>query len=252
MRLTTASMAQAGGSERSQGTPGRGWRPGNRVERVRESHSYGFVLIVIGATFLFLFAAPEETWADSVAILLECALLASAIWTSGLGMARPIALLFAVGVVVALVPIVFPGDTMRGALWLVGVGLVLTTIVVIGVGVLDQREINRQSISGAVCVYLLLGILFAFAYGAVAELQSGPFFAQGTDGTTGIRSYFSYVTLATLGYGDYTPGAPLGRALAVTEALLGQLYLVTIVALLVGRFGQRREPRSSRVSGTSA
>jgi hypothetical protein len=100
--------------------------------------------------------------------------------------------------------------------------------------------------SGAVCVYLLIGFLYTFAYGAVAALGSSDFFAQGTDGTTAIRVYFSYVTLATLGYGDYTAARTLGRSLAVSEALFGQLYLVTVVALLVGSFGQsRREPRRS-------
>jgi voltage-gated potassium channel Kch len=51
--------------------------------------------------------------------------------------------------------------------------------------------------------------------------------------------YFSYVTLATVGYGDYTPAGDLGRTLVVGEALLGQLYLVTVVALLVSRLARR-------------
>ena len=66
-------------------------------------------------------------------------------------------------------------------------------------------------------------------------------FAQGTDGTRAIRLYFSYVTLATLGYGDYTPAANVGRTLAVLEALLGQIYLVTVVALLVSRLRRKEE-----------
>jgi hypothetical protein len=66
-------------------------------------------------------------------------------------------------------------------------------------------------------------------------LGSGHFFAQGTDGTRSLRLYFSFVTLATLGYGDYTPAGNLGHTLAVLEALIGQLYLVTVLALLVSR-----------------
>jgi Ion channel len=75
----------------------------------------------------------------------------------------------------------------------------------------------------------------------VAVLGDGYFFAQGTDGTRALRTYFSYVTLATLGYGDYTPSGNLGHTLAVVEALLGQLYLVTVVALLVARMRPARE-----------
>jgi hypothetical protein len=70
---------------------------------------------------------------------------------------------------------------------------------------------------------------------------SGDFFAQGTDGTRSLRLYFSFVTLATLGYGDYTPAHELGRTLAIVEALFGQLYLVTVIALLVSRM-RGREP----------
>src|SRR5262249_40559206 len=100
------------------------------------------------------------------------------------------------------------------------------------------REVNRKSVTGAICVYLILGILFTYVFGACAAFGSGPLFAQGTDGSPADHIYFSYVTLATLGYGDYTAAAQPARSFAVAESLLGQLYLVTIVTLLVGRFGQ--------------
>jgi hypothetical protein len=112
-------------------------------------------------------------------------------------------------------------------------------IVVIARGVIDQGEVNSQSVVGAVCIYLLLGMLFSFAYGSAAKLGSGFFFAQGTDGTPAIRLYFSYVTMATVGYGDYSAAGNFGRTLAVLEGLVGQLYLVTVVALLVSRLGRR-------------
>jgi Ion channel len=124
---------------------------------------------------------------------------------------------------------------------------VAATVLAIGVGIFDQGEVNQQSITGAICVYVLIGILFTFVYGAAAALGSGPFFAQGTDGTTALRLYFSYVTLATLGYGDYTPAGNFGHTVAVLEALLGQVYLVTVVALLVGNFS-----RSTRVTSRKA
>ena len=125
--------------------------------------------------------------------------------------------------------------------------LAVATIVTIAIGVVDQDEVNAQSITGAVCIYLLFGILFMFLYGAVALLGSSDFFAQGTDGTRALRLYFSYVTLATLGYGDYTPAGNLGHSLAIIEALLGQLYLVTVLALLVSRLQGRRNVRLARV-----
>ena len=222
------------------------WRPGSRVARLRSSHGYGWVLLLTIVAFVFAASAPDSDWARAVFVLLESATLALAIWTSGVSRDFRITTgLAVVGIVVAVVPLVTGGNGFAGAVWIVNVLLVAATVLAIGVGIVDQREINQQSITGAVSVYVLLGILFTFAYGAAAALGSGPFFAQGTDGTTSLRLYFSYVTLATLGYGDYTPAGNLGHTLAISEALLGQVYLVTVVALLVGNMGGRRIRRSS-------
>jgi hypothetical protein len=144
-----------------------------------------------------------------------------------------------VGVAAAAASLADGGAGFEGALWIVNVALVLAIMLAIGVGVVDQREVNRQSVTGAVCAYILLGMLFTYAYGAAAALGSGPFFAQGTDGTPSLRLYFSYVSLATLGYGDYTAAGSFGRTAAIVEALLGQLYLVTVVALLVGNISRK-------------
>ena len=106
--------------------------------------------------------------------------------------------------------------------------------------------------TGAVCIYVLIGMLFVFLYGVIAVVSSGDFFAQGTDGTRSLRLYFSFVTLATLGYGDYTPAHELGRTLAIVEALFGQLYLVTVIAVLVSRMrGATRglASRAERLAG---
>jgi Ion channel len=191
-------------------------------------------------------AAPDGDGARDVLVLIECVTLTTALRASGIDWARPALGLIVLAASLAIVQLVVSGSTVVGLVALLQLVLVGSTIAVIALGVVDQREVNRQSISGAVCVYLLIGFLYTFAYGAVAALGSSDFFAQGTDGTTAIRVYFSYVTLATLGYGDYTAARTLGRSLAVSEALFGQLYLVTVVALLVGSFGQsRREPRRS-------
>lgn len=69
-------------------------------------------------------------------------------------------------------------------------------------------------------------------YGAIAVLQPGAFFSQGTDGSSALHLYFSFVTSTTVGYGDLSAATGRGHTLAVTEALVGQLYLVAVVALL--------------------
>jgi Ion channel len=221
---------------------GRRVREDSRLGRLRASHSYGFVLAFVLTAFLFALVAPDEPWAGSFLVLLLSATLVCALWTSGLAqvMARASAPIVLLGLVVAIVNILDEGRPVGGTLWILAFLLTAGIVVVIGLGVLDQGEVNKQSVRGAVAVYLLLGLLFTFLYGAVAVIDSSPFFAQGTDGTRAIRAYFSYVTLATLGYGDYTTTGTLGHTLAIVEALAGQLYLVTVVALLVARLGSRR------------
>ena len=94
--------------------------------------------------------------------------------------------------------------------------------------------------AGALCVYLLVGMLFSALLGLTATLVHEPVFRHHGDGTEADRLYFSFVTLTTTGYGDFAPAVGAARALAVLEALIGQLYLVTVVAVLVSRVGPLR------------
>jgi ion channel len=208
----------------------------------RSNHSYGYVLLLIGVSFVFAATAPDAGWATSVLVLVQSANLVVALWTSGLSRAGAWhnIVFLAFTVALAAAGLVWSGPNLTATLSLVSALLTLAIAVVIVLSVVQKREVDRQAITGAICVYLLLGMLFMFMYGAVATLGDGPFFHQGVDGTRALRVYFSYVTLATLGYGDYTPAGNLGHALAVVEALLGQLYLVTVVALLVARMRPAR------------
>ena len=86
---------------------------------------------------------------------------------------------------------------------------------------------------GALCIYVLVGLLFAFIYLAVNELRSEPFFAQPGEHAQSEFVYFSFVALTTLGFGDLSPAVGLPQALTALEALFGQVFLVTLVARLV-------------------
>jgi hypothetical protein len=225
----------------SRGTPP--WHlGGGRVARVRSSHSYGLVLALIVVVFVFTSVAPNSDWADSTLLLLQAATLIMALYTSGLAEADSkfsLALVaLSAGAAVALV--IFGGNGFAALVGILSGVLTVATIAAVALGVVDQGEANVKAVTGAVCVYVLIGLLFVFLYGVIATLGSGDFFAQGTDGTRSLRLYFSFVTLATLGYGDYTPAGELGRTLAIVEALFGQLYLVTVIAVLVSRMRGRR------------
>ena len=103
-----------------------------------------------------------------------------------------------------------------------------------------ERGVVLQAVFGALAVYVLVGLTFSFVIGALATGVSGPYFAPGTDATQNARVYFSFTTLTTTGFGDYTAAKRGGRALAVLEMLLGQLYLVTVIGLLVGNLRRQR------------
>lgn len=229
-------------------------RLGSRARRLRASHSYGFVLGLIIASFVFAMTASDDEWAASVLLLLYCTTLVTALWTSGRTRpnSRTTVGLVWLAAVAAAAQLVFGGETLAALVALFTGVLIGATIVVIALGVYDQGIVNAQSVQGALCVYVLLGLMFAFFYGTVAVLGDGDFFAQGTDGDRSVRVYFSFVTLATVGYGDYTAAHDVGRTLAIVEGLSGQLYLVTVIALLVSRIGFRHPTRAdSRASGAS-
>ena len=90
---------------------------------------------------------------------------------------------------------------------------------------------------------------FSFLFGAIEDVGGEPFFNNGVAGTPNDFLYFSLATLTTTGYGDFTAATELGRAMSVTEALIGQIYLVTVLAVIVSNIGRRprRAPRGPRV-----
>jgi uncharacterized MnhB-related membrane protein len=103
-----------------------------------------------------------------------------------------------------------------------------------------HERVTLQTVLGALCLYLLAALFFAFLYSAMDALSRDAFFAGEANSRAIDYVYFSFSTITTTGYGDLTPAPDLGRMFAVTEALVGQLYLVTVVAVLVGRLGRTR------------
>lgn len=102
--------------------------------------------------------------------------------------------------------------------------------------VVQSEQVNLNNISGAVCVYLLFGLLWSLLYYGVAILVPNAFegnLAVSIGGQFNDYVYFSFVTLTTLGYGDILPVHGISRALAFMEAVIGQFYIAVLVAGLV-------------------
>ncbi len=118
--------------------------------------------------------------------------------------------------------------------------LVLASIFVLGQTIIASGVIDGKAVVGVLCIYLLLGLLFSALHDFCAALIPHYLNGVGSNTTQSDTLYFSLITLTTVGYGDITPEANLARAIAVTEALVGQLYLVSVVAAVVSRFRPQR------------
>ncbi len=217
-------------------------------ERMLESegsHRYGIVLAVALSAVLFLIIAPETSWSRAVGLLFAGGMLLVVIATSR----GPVRLRERAGVALIVATVVLvTGVAFEWVPAPVGTAvsavLILTTLVQLVRGLivlLGRRGVTVQAVAGALAVYLLLGIVFSFAITTMAKIDGGAYFAQGTDGSESERVYFSFTSMTTTGFGDFTPAQRGGRAVAVLEMLIGQIYLVTIISLLVGNLRRRRE-----------
>ena len=112
--------------------------------------------------------------------------------------------------------------------------------------VLSRKRVTSDTICASMCVYLLLGLLWAYLYLLIAHFVPGSFSANeelvviASAGDAGeafsLLTYFSFVTLTTLGFGDISPVSPIARTACWMEAITGQLFLAILVAGLVGKF----------------
>lgn len=122
--------------------------------------------------------------------------------------------------------------------------LVLVALVFMFVGyrLSQHRKVTSATLLGSITAYLLIPLVFYYAFVVVDTVQSTPFFGRPAGGPE--YMYFSLTTVTTLGYGDPSPATSVGQLLATTEALVGQLYLVVVVALIVGLMASRWSSRA--------
>jgi Ion channel len=204
-----------------------------------ERSRYGIVLLLLIVSVVVTIAAGGATWALALTAATQgaCVVLALGGRRGDWGF-RALVVVIVAGTVAGT--ILVNGRVGRGLLSLLQAGILAALPVIIAVRLRKNLYVSFQTVLGAVSVYLVIGMVFSAVDSALSALAGAPFFAGGPTVSSAEYTYFSFITLATVGYGDYVPAAGLPRAAAVTEALLGQLYLVTIVALLVGNVGRSR------------
>jgi Ion channel len=207
-------------------------------------YRYAAVLLLTLVTVVWLILTPSADWSRAVAFALQGMALVIVVGTSREREDRR-RLHTAFGAVVA------------GALVLaVGTGVLPYWAAMTGGGVLSiaipcalvggllrlvrTRGVTLQAVAGSLAIYLLVGLAFAWFIGLVAAIGDAAYFTSGSDGTVSTHVYFSFTVLSTTGFGDFTAATSTGRAMAVVEMLGGQLYLVTVLGVVIGSFGRRR------------
>ena len=210
-------------------------------EMVTGADAFGVVIVLILLSILAS-AAADGASGQLISVILTGGSLLFILHTSG-ARGRP----FRAATVVVVAALVFTalallvGDQL-GSSTARAVGLLLAFVapVVILRRIITSPRITIRLVLGALAIYLLLGLAYSYLFPLIASVTGKPFFVQTDSPTASDYLYFSYTTLATIGFGDYTAQQSLGRMIAVSEGLVGQLYLVSAVALLVGNVGRVR------------
>jgi prepilin signal peptidase PulO-like enzyme (type II secretory pathway) len=211
----------------------------------RIHYRFGVVLVLIVVAIFFVMAAPHGDVARFVSVTLQALVLIAAVVAS-----RAHPWVIRLSVVVAVVGVAGAGAALfgtgqfgDGSAGAVAFMYLLLTPAALVWGVIKQfREegaVTIHSMFGVLCLYLLIGLLFAVTDATIQDISGTPFFTTHHAGRDDFL-YFSFSTLTTTGYGDVVAATNLGRSLAITEALIGQLYLVTVVALIISNLRPAR------------
>jgi voltage-gated potassium channel len=215
-----------------------------RADALRFLDSYASLLVLLLANFFLLEIVDDARWGAVGSTLLAAAAVVVAISDPDTGHRIEPRHWVLVAACAALAPITFlvNSTSLVGLTYLLPVVILVTATLPITLSrVLHHRRITLETVLGALCSYVLIGLLFAFVYLAVNDLRGAAFFAQDGVHSQGEYLYFSFVALTTLGFGDLSPSVGLPQALTVLEALAGQIFLVTMVARLVTLWGRQAD-----------
>jgi hypothetical protein len=216
----------------------------------RIHYRFGVVLGLILTAVTFALAAPEGDGARFVIVTLQAAVLVAAVvaskahpWVIRLSVVAAIA-----GVIGTGAAVLGTGQFGDGSAAVVALLYILLTPPAIVSGLVkyfrEEGGVTLQMMFGVLCLYLMIGLMFGVAFVAVQEITGNDFFTTHHVERDSFL-YFSYATLTTVGYGDLVAATNLGRSLAIAEALFGQIYLVTVVAVIVSNLRPATRRRAS-------
>ena len=226
-------------------------RPNERWSQFAErvANAFGLVLLLVLATYCLGSLTPFHGVTGALTTAVAC--IAAVVALAGAAVRPPlfrVALALALAaVILALLSWIVDDLHLLAASSLIVMVLLLLAVGAILRAVLAETRVGFRTILGAISVYMILGLLFAFLYSAIDRVQGAPFFGSGTPVNGGDFLFFSFTTLTTTGYGNLVPQGQPGKMFAGLEMLMGQIFLVTLVAGLVslwrpGMLTRRRGP----------
>lgn len=211
------------------------------AEEARWADRYGLLFLLILVALVL--TAANTTWLKIAAVLVQGGVVLFAFLAARVGRR-----VWRVAIVLVPLAVILGiagrfGDSRPAEAVAATINLVLPAAAIVALGrrIVVEPFVSSRTIIGLLCVYLLIGMTFAATYITIAVVSDEPFFVQTDHAQPVDFTYFSLVTLATVGYGDFTAANPMPRMLAAIEGLTGQLYLVTVVAVAVSRVRTRRD-----------
>jgi hypothetical protein len=226
------------GTDTANDQAGLALRNGVIREAARASDSYGLLLVLVAADYVVL----SVGWTKGTPIVLAATLIGItallAFHTSHVRghLFKAVQVAVILAFVASIVAAIDGGDAAKGVVFVISALLMLCCPVVILSRILRHPQVTTETLLGAVCVYIMLGLVFAYWDYAIQLIGGSSFFAQSGTHNGPDFVYYSYITMTTVGYGDLSPAAGVPRTMAVLEALTGQIFLVVLVARLVSMF----------------
>lgn len=213
------------------------------AEPDRWAGHYGILFLLIMAALPL--SAANVGWVRAIGVALQGGAVLFALRAARVGRhARRLAwVLVPMGVVLGVVGRLTDHQAAGVVAAVVNVLLPVAVIAFVVNDIVQEHTVSGRTVLGLLSIYLLIGMSFAAVFGLMAVVMDGPFFVQTPSKHPLDFLYFSFITLATVGYGDYTASQELPRILAAMEGLVGQLYLVTVVAIGVSRIQPRERTR---------
>jgi lysylphosphatidylglycerol synthetase-like protein (DUF2156 family) len=203
---------------------------------------YGRIFVLLLGVFFFTMFTTDTRWLRILVALAVVAVFLGTLRATGVTerrMRQAIWISMALGIAALVAGFSDTRQARSAVSFAAAVGLGVCVLLLVR-RIFETERIRLREVVAGLTAYTLIALGFSFLYAGAAYVTDSDFFNNGIAGDGSDFAYFSVVTVTTLGYGDLSPATDVGRSLVILETLLGQIFLVVLVAFLVGMLGKAR------------